>query len=542
MDIIAKYSLPILAAILLIIFYLGLPDLQKCALGGGEKRRLDRLDAAIMACISLVYGAVAFWNLGDTQAPETFANMEQRSVIIELESDGARELMLYSGVGIGEYSFEYSSDGENYSPLTSFSQTHGEVLKWNLVELEGGLPAGFLRISATGGIWLGELVARDSQGNILPVSCSETALVDEQELCPAEQTFMNSSYFDEIYHARTAWENLNGVYPYEITHPPLGKEIISLGILIFGMTPFGWRFSGTLFGVLMLPLMYVFLKKLFGGRTAPAAGTVVFAADFMHFVQTRIATIDTYAVFFILLMYLFMYLFFTENRLRYLALSGLFFGLGAASKWTCLYAGAGLALIWVWYWIRNARLGIRAFFKNCGFCLIFFVLLPCAIYYLSYIPYAQARGGISVFSLDYLKMVLDNQKYMFNYHSTIQATHPYSSRWYQWIFDIRPILYYLQYLPNGMRSSFGAFVSPALCWGGFIGLFALGYLAIGRRDQRAAFILLGYLAQLVPWIFVSRLTFEYHYFPCTVFLVLTMGYIFRLMELNCRHGRAYIWG
>lgn len=364
MDIIAKYSLPILAAILLIIFYLGLPDLQKCALGGGEKRRLDRLDAAIMACISLVYGAVAFWNLGDTQAPETFANMEQRSVIIELESDGARELMLYSGVGIGEYSFEYSSDGENYSPLTSFSQTHGEVLKWNSVELEGGLNRGFLRLSATGNVWLGELVARDGQGNIIPVSCDESALVDEQELCPAEQTFMNSSYFDEIYHARTAWEHLNGVYPYEITHPPLGKEIISLGILIFGMTPFGWRFSGTLFGVLMLPIMYVFLKKLFGGRRVPTAGTLVLAADFMHFVQTRIATIDTYAVFFILLMYLFMYLFFTENRLRYLALSGLFFGLGAASKWTCLYAGAGLALIWVWYWIRNARLGIRAFSKT----------------------------------------------------------------------------------------------------------------------------------------------------------------------------------
>ena len=542
MDIIAKYSLPILAAILLIIFYLGLPDLQKCALGGGGRRRVDRPDAAIMACISLVYGAVAFWNLGDTQAPETFANMEQRSVIIELESDGARELMLYSGVGIGEYSFEYSSDGENYSPLTSFSQTHGEVLKWNSVELEGGLNRGFLRLSATGNVWLGELVARDGQGNIIPVSCDESALVDEQELCPAEQTFMNSSYFDEIYHARTAWEHLNGVYPYEITHPPLGKEIISLGILIFGMTPFGWRFSGTLFGVLMLPIMYVFLKKLFGGRRVPTAGTLVLAADFMHFVQTRIATIDTYAVFFILLMYLFMYLFFTENRLRYLALSGLFFGLGTASKWTCLYAGAGLALIWVWYWIRNARLGIRAFFKNCGFCLIFFVLLPCAIYYLSYIPYAQARGGVPLFSGDYLKIVLDNQEYMFNYHSTIEATHPYSSRWYQWIFDIRPILYYLQYLPEGMRSSFGAFVNPALCWGGFVGLFAMGYLAIGRRDRDAAFILLGYLAQLVPWIFVSRLTFEYHYFPCTVFLVLTMGYIFRLMERNCRHGRAYIWG
>ena len=73
--------------------------------------------------------------------------------------------------------------------------------------------------------------------------------------------------------------------------------------------------------LLMLPLLYVFLKKLFGSRTVSAAGTVVFAADFMHFVQTRIATIDTYAVFFILLMYLFMYLFFTENRLRDLACS-----------------------------------------------------------------------------------------------------------------------------------------------------------------------------------------------------------------------------
>ena len=541
MEIIAEYSLPILAALLLIIFYLGLPDLQRCTLDRPGGRRLDRVDAAIMAGISLAYACVAFLNLGDTQAPESFVNMEQRSAIVELEESGTRELMLYSGVGIGDYTLEFSTDGENYSLLTSFSQTHGEVLKWNKVELEGGLPAGYLRISATGNVWLGELVARDGEGNIISASSNEAALTDEQELCPAEQTFMNSSYFDEIYHARTAWENLNGVYPYEITHPPLGKEIIALGITIFGMTPFGWRFSGTFLGVLMLPLMYVFLKKLFGGRTAPAAGTLVFAADFMHFVQTRIATIDTYAVFFILLMYLFMYLFFTENKLRYLALSGLFFGLGAASKWTCLYAGAGLALIWAWYWIKNARRGIRAFLKNCAFCLVFFVLLPCTIYYLSYIPYAQARGGLSLFSMDYLKMVLDNQEYMFNYHSTIEATHPYSSRWYQWIFDIRPILYYLQYLPEGMRSSFGAFVNPALCWGGFIGLFALGYLAIGRRDQKAAFILLGYLAQLLPWVFVSRLTFEYHYFPCTVFLVLTMGYIFRLMELNCRRGKAYAW-
>ena len=540
MNVIVKYSLPLLAALLLLLFYLCLPDLRGCTLTGGKKR-LDRRDAVLMAGISLAYALVAFWNLGNTHSPERFVNMENRSVTVELGQGSMEKLMLFSGVGIGEYTIEYAPDGENYQPLTSFRQSHAEVLKWNEVPLEQSLSGGRLRVTGSGNVWLGEVAALNGAGEALPLYSEEAALTDEQNLCPREQTFMNSSYFDEIYHARTAWEHLNGVYPYEITHPPLGKIILSWGIALFGMTPFGWRFSGTFFGVLMLPLMYVFLKKLFGSRTVSAAGTMVFAADFMHFVQTRIATIDTYAVFFILLMYLFMYLFFTEHRLRDLALSGLFFGLGAASKWTCLYAGAGLALIWAWYWVKNARLGLKAFLKNCGFCLLFFVLLPCGIYYLAYLPYGRA-SGCALFSGEYLQMVLDNQEYMFNYHSGVVATHPYSSRWYQWILDIRPILYYLQYLPNGMRSSFGAFVNPALCWGGFMALFVLLYLALARRDETAAFILLGYLAQLVPWMFVSRLTFAYHYFPCTVFLVLAMGYVFSIFCQNGRHGRRCVWG
>ena len=540
MNVIVKYSLPLLAALLLLLFYLCLPDLRGCTLSGGKKR-LDRWDAVLMAGISLAYALVAFWNLGNTHSPERFVNMENRSVTVELGQGSMEKLMLFSGVGIGEYTIEYAPDGENFQPLTSFRQSHAEVLKWNEVPLEQSLSGGRLRVTGSGNVWLGEVAALNGAGETLPLHSEEAALTDEQNLCPREQTFMNSSYFDEIYHARTAWEHLNGVYPYEITHPPLGKIILSWGIALFGMTPFGWRFSGTFFGVLMLPLMYVFLKKLFGSRTVSAAGTMVFAADFMHFVQTRIATIDTYAVFFILLMYLFMYLFFTEHRLRDLALSGLFFGLGAASKWTCLYAGAGLALIWAWYWAKNASLGLKAFLKNCGFCLLFFVLLPCGIYYLAYLPYGRA-SGCALFSGEYLQMVLDNQEYMFNYHSGVVATHPYSSRWYQWILDIRPILYYLQYLPNGMRSSFGAFVNPALCWGGFMALFVLLYLALARRDETAAFILLGYLAQLVPWMFVSRLTFEYHYFPCTVFLVLAMGYVFSIFCQNGRPGRRCGWG
>lgn len=41
-------------------------------------------------------------------------------------------------------------------------------------------------------------------------------------------------YFDEIYHARTAGEYLEGRDAYEFTHPPLGKELMALSIATLG--------------------------------------------------------------------------------------------------------------------------------------------------------------------------------------------------------------------------------------------------------------------------------------------------------------------
>ncbi len=549
MDLLKEYSLPIAALLIILVFYLNLPELGTCSLGDGDhsRRKITRRDVLVMAVISLIYGFAAFYKLGYTDSPQSFEDLGCRSAVVHIESRSpVHELRFFTGVGMGEYSFEYSPDGLSYYPVASFTQTHADVLKWHSVYPSTMPVGGYLRITGAGNMWLGEVQCIDSGGLVVPLSSSASpALCDEQNIDGSVQNYMNSSYFDEVYHARTAWEHLNAVPPYEISHPPLGKIIISIGISLFGMTPFGWRFSGTMIGVLMLPVMYVFLKKLFGGRAVPAAGTVVFAADFMHFTQTRIATIDSYSVFFILLMYLFMYLFLTEDRMLYLALSGIFFGMGAASKWTCIYAGGGLAVIWLVWVILSAsrgRLSFKGFLKNAGFCVIFFVLVPGLIYYLAYIPYAEARGGVKLFSKDYLDIVVSNQKYMFDYHTSVEATHPYSSRWYQWILNIRPILYYLEYFDDNTYSNFGAFLNPALCWGGLLALFVLGYLAIFRRDLPSAFILWGYLAQLLPWLLVERLTFEYHYFPCSAFLVLAIGRMFALIRDNVKKWRIPVYG
>ena len=309
------------------------------------------------------------------------------------------------------------------------------------------------------------------------------------------------------------------------------------------MTPFGWRFMGTLFGLLMLPILYDFIKRMSGSTKISVCGTVIFAFDFMHFVQTRIATIDTYSVFFILLMYLFMWRFVSGGKWRYLALSGLFFGLGAASKWTCVYAGGGLAVIWLLYWIsRRREEGFwRDFISNCALCLVFFVALPAAIYYASYYCYGTAKGlegGLGMyFTKDYADIVLHNQVYMWEYHSDLVSTHPYSSRWYQWLVDARPILYYLEYFDDGTKSAFGAFLNPVFCWGGLFAVIGCGVLAVKDRDSRAAFIVIGYLAQFLPWVLVTRLTFAYHYFPSEVFMALALCHMWR----RCRDEGLYRW-
>ena len=85
---------------------------------------------------------------------------------------------------------------------------------------------------------------------------------EASENAPAQPGWWNSTYFDEIYHARTAFEFLKGSVPYETSHPPLGKVLMSAFVALFGMTPFGWRFAGALAGILMLPGMYLLGQQL----------------------------------------------------------------------------------------------------------------------------------------------------------------------------------------------------------------------------------------------------------------------------------------
>lgn len=514
--------------------------------------RLTKKDGRILLLFTALYAVLAFTNLGDLRGIRSWHTFEKRGdcVTLELAQPADSPVVRYfSGATVGSFSVELSADGKVWHGKT-VEQDYVAVLKWHEFALPDDL-AGvrWLRVTArTDDLCLGEIAVTDAAGQRIGFTGETNALTDEQANVPAGESWRNSSYFDEIYHARTAWEHLTGRSPYEITHPPLGKEIIGLGIRIFGMTPFGWRFSGALFGVLMLPVLYILLKLMLGSTMAAACTTIVFALDFMHFTQTRIATIDTYGVFFTLLMYFFFYLYYTQpwdtplrKTLLPLGLSGLCFGLGAASKWTCIFAGAGLAVLWCIRQVERLRRGrLREeardyLLPTIGWSCVFFLGLPALLYFVCYIPYGKA-AGVPILSADYLKVILDNIKYMYSYHSDLEATHPYQSVWWQWLLDVRPILYYLKDLDGGRKVAFGACGNPLFWWTGLGAMVCMAVKAV-RGDRMAWFILAGYLSTLLPWITVERCAFIYHYFPCTVFLALAVGRCLRDCARRSLAGR-----
>ena len=555
---------------------------------------LTKKDALIMLALTLVYGVVGFWGLGATKAPQDgyTSTAAGETVVIDL---GARyedfHIYYYGGVSSTAFSVATSDDGVTYTEETGAYFDIGECYKWlamrqpvydadgSVSSVTGGMlsfSGRYIRLTfdgAASSLW--EVAAVDGSGEVIPPVGASSAggvegrmsdpnsLIDEQDTVPDKPSYYNSMYFDEIYHARTGYEHAHGQYTYETTHPPLGKVFMSWCIRLMGMTPFAWRFAGALCGVLMVPAIYLLAKTLLGSTLWASLCALLLSADCMHFTQTRIATIDSFPVLFMMLMFLFMArwmkMSYYHQRLRDtfvpLALSGAFMGLAIASKWIGCYGAVGLAVLFFSRFIGLWRQGLYAqrhrdedpafvraadTFRDKGIktilaCFVFFVFVPVVIYVLSYIPYLRAYGEIK-WNLTTFARIWDAQVLMFDYHKNLVAEHYFASPWYEWPLIVKPMWYYnADFKGAGMASSILSFGNPAVWWTGLAGiLFVLGYSVYrnalpalrvlpGREDEddRAMpVIAVGFLSAYLPWVLVSRLTFIYHYFASVPWIII----------------------
>ena len=565
---------------------------------------MKKADWIAMLALTTAYAVVGFWGLGDTKAPQGgyTSTAQGEYVVIDL---GARHedfhIYYYGGISDTQFDFAVSDDGVVYTEDIGAYFDRGECFKWqaarmpvydedgSVTSVSGGMldfSGRYLRVTfdgAASALW--EVAAVTEDGEVIaPVGAQAfdgvegrmsdaNSLIDEQDTVPVVPSYMNSMYFDEIYHGRTGYEHAHGVNTYETTHPPLGKVFMSWCISLMGMTPFAWRFAGALCGVLMIPAMYLLAKTLLGGAFWPSLCTLLMAADCMHFTQTRIATIDSFPVLFMMLMFLFMArwmkMSFYHHRLRDtfvpLALSGVFMGLAIASKWIGCYGAVGLAVLFFarFYQLfsqyryakahrdedaafaRAAQLFADRGTKTILACFVFFVFIPISIYVASYIPYLAVYGGFD-FSLRTFERIWDAQVLMLDYHANLVAEHYFASPWYEWPLIVKPMWYYqADFKGAGMASSILAFGNPAVWWTGLAGIVfvllyslyrntlpALGVIP-GREDEQdraMPVICVGFLSAYLPWVLVSRLTFIYHYFASVPWIIIATALGLKYLE------------
>lgn len=555
-----------------------------------EECNFEKKDFIVVSILTIICACVSFYKLGDMKMASNYwkAGKSGEYVTVEFESEVSLDEIAYLGnvpTG-GYYKVSFSKDNENYTnwitlgeteeTATSLKKPKTAFLEWHYEKLLN-IECKYVKIEAIEPNWAINEIAFFSKNNenkyeIIPLEViysyyteksdgTPEMLFDEQDLVPEYRTYMNGTYFDEVYFPRTAYEQLKGWSVYEITHPPFGKILMSLGILIFGMNPFGWRFMGTLAGVLIVPLMYIFAMKLFKNRKYAIISTFIIMLDFMRLSHSRLATIDSFATLFVLSMYFFMFNYFLsipnflkkdkknfeeydfeseEHKKRYkkslksLLLCGIMFGFGAATKWTCIYSGAGLAFVFFmknfseFMQVRKVKKAtkkwlLKDFLPTCLWCVLFFVIIPITIYTLSYTVYLPSNSNKSL-----IEIVLDNQEYMYNYHSKLTATHPYESKWYTWPLDIRPIWIYGDYsLANGYASTIASFGNPAIWWVSTIAIIVSIFYTIRDKDKVGLLLLVAYAFQYIPWMLTTRCTFIYAYFTPIPYAILLLVYCFK---------------
>ncbi|HKZ50676.1 MAG TPA: phospholipid carrier-dependent glycosyltransferase, partial [Dehalococcoidia bacterium] len=370
------------------------------------------------------------------------------------------------------------------------------------------------------------------------------ALRDEQGLVRTPPTYREGSYFDEIYFVRTAEEHIGLKEPFEWTHPPLGKLVIAGGILYLGDRPVAWRLPGVALAALVIPIVYLLARRMFGTVRAGLIATALITFEFMHFTEARLATAEISLFFWIALTFYFFYRYYQpaaevapagpasgwrmllpRGRDWDLFLAMVFFGLAFATKWIAAYGLVGILILLLGLKVRERHV-------TAGEIVALAAGAAAAglIYLLSYVPYLMAGHDLSD--------LVELQRSMYRYHSTLTATHPYSSPWWSWPFLLKP-LWLANNRVDGDASMVVTLGNPAL-WlvGPFLIVLTAG-LFLKLRDRRLAFIVVPFLTQWLFFVPIGRVLFIYHFFPNVLIMVLAATL---WLEILWQRWQWPVWG
>ncbi|MSV64881.1 MAG: phospholipid carrier-dependent glycosyltransferase [Actinobacteria bacterium] len=355
--------------------------------------------------------------------------------------------------------------------------------------------------------------------------------------------------FDEVYYAKNANSlithgvELNSANQSEfVVHPPLGKWLIGIGIKLFGNNEFGWRISAAVFGTLSILLIYLIAQRLFNSYLLSNIAAGLMALDGLNLVMSRVALLDIFLMFFILLAtYLFM-------RNQYW-LTGIALGMATGIKWS----GAYLIPIFLILSVNFVRTGL---IRQALMRISQFIIIPIFTYLITWSGWLFTSNGWDrnwaatqpkAFLPDVIRNLWHYHSEILNFHTGLDDTHSYSANPWSWLILGRPTSFFYETPKNCGATSCSqeilAIGTPLLWWSAVIALVVVIGYWLSKREPITTLIITGLAATYLPWFFFqSRTMFYFYAVSISPFLILALVFLIsKLIEAGIDRGWIYLF-
>lgn len=359
---------------------------------------------------------------------------------------------------------------------------------------------------------------------------------------------------------------------------PIGQDTVN-NLAGSTLSTWSYRWLNALTGS-FIPLVISAIAFQLSQRRSYAliAGSLA-AMDGLFLVESRYALNNVYLVLFGLIgqWCLLLSLRSPKRFNHFLVISGVFFAASASIKWNGLWFLMSAYFLWGIAWIfrflnwtsqgskrstdiPSNSLPTSPLYRltqiNLFYFLLCFAAVPALFYWLIWLPHIHLNPEFGF---------IEVQRQILSYHQRVGSgsnIHPYCSTWYSWILMLRPIAYYYQVansasdpIPNGNSAlvlapgrvvyDVHAMGNPALWWLSAVAIVFLIWILVEHWKLLPSlasvhaprltflppqelwivlFLFVSYIANLLPWMPVTRCVFLYHYMGSLVYATMALAW------------------
>ncbi|CAN8076547.1 unnamed protein product [Agarophyton chilense] len=380
--------------------------------------------------------------------------------------------------------------------------------------------------------------------------------------------------FDEFHFAAFIHNYMRGEYLFDI-HPPFAKLTLTAIAKLTSYDPIPFKFDqlGKPYGQIsyypqrafsaalgsLIPSVLYLTSRALSLSTAVAVMTGAMALfDMLLCVESRLILTDAQLILYVQLSLLFAVLMWktpksTPRRYLFVVLTAVFGAFAVATKWTAIVAPGIIAIVSLTGIVfPKAPLDVLEMIL----AAVIAISIYMASFWIHFYLLPNSGPGDAFMAMDFRRTLNGSEFFdatqkapsflakfrylnweMFRANRDITARHPWESKWYEWLYNARGILYIDETTGEGLKEQIYLLMNPVLCvvtLGGVISsvlMIVLSPWRISRLrkagDEQSAVkadklrqsslqmgvFLVGWVMNLVPYVGVKRCTFVYHVLP-----------------------------